>query len=201
MLSTATAKQGLIFIAIFLILPVQILAQSGDVPVPTEISKPTETPTPAETPVSTISAPAQAVSAPRVTPPPVSPISTPLHSTSLSPLLPLLSTVSDYQASPPSITTVQVSNDLVLGIVVALIATTSSAFGYAVYKGKTQKKNKKNDRCGNIRELLEQKKKELEESIRSWPEAKIKELAQEKVVSEFKKNEDTKKILETAENL
>ena len=212
----ASTKKRLIFIAFFLILPTQILAQSGDVPVTTETPMPKETPAsvpaetpisvPTETPASTISAPATAGSAPKVTPTPVSSVSTPFPSPRPSAVIsttpqttPEASVGAEIQTLPN--TTAQVSNNLVLGSTIALVAAISAAFGYVIYRGKTQKKNDKDDRCGSIRELLEQKKKELETSMRNWPEEKIKALAKTTVSGELKKNEDAKKVIETAESL
>lgn len=201
-------NQGLIFIAIFFILPIQIFAQTGEAPVitetPSDASTAVETPvpSPAETPVSEVAAPAQTISAPRVTPPPiVSPANTPLPSLNSSPVPSISPELTASPSTTPSTTTAQASNNLALGGVLAIVTAISVAFGYVVYRGKTKKNNDKDDRCGSIRELLEQKKKELEESIRNWPEEKIKALAKEKVLGEIKKDGDAKKVIETAESL
>lgn len=76
---------------------------------------------------------------------------------------------------------------------------------YGVFKFKKSKKNKNSEdsdgKCGSIRELLEQKKKELEEVVKNWPAEKIKGMAQDKILGELKKDEDAKKIIATSENL
>ena len=65
-------------------------------------------------------------------------------------------------------------------------------------RSKTQDKQPE-DKCGGIKDLLEQKKKELEEMAKNWPEEKLKEIGQEKILGEIKKNETAKKIIETTE--
>ena len=206
-----------ILLSLFLFLPIVVLAQSGDVPIPTESPKgiPAETPVSVlmETPSSVVSTPVTDDSVPRVTPTPVISSSTILLSPRPSSVIlttPGTTPIASVSPIPsPSNTTAQVSSNLVLDFVLAIVAGIFAIFGFSVYQRKTQKNNdpstkfrtSKDDRCGSIRDLLEQKKKELEESLRNWPEEKIKSLAQGKVIGELKKNEDAKKVIETAESL
>ena len=79
------------------------------------------------------------------------------------------------------------------------IAMGAGLIGFlAAIQIKKKKKNKE-DRCGSIKELLEQKKKELEEYIRTLPEERFKEFVKGKTLEELNKNEDLKKVLETIE--
>lgn len=176
----------LILIATFLILPASVLAQNGSVPVQT-----------------TIVAPAQATSAARtVVPSPTpTPTPTPRPSPPASPS-PTSLTVTPIPPTPTILTTdVPAANNGAVGAIIGLVASVSAVGGYLVYKGKTSQKKTGKNRCGNIRELLEQKQKELEGFVRKWPEEKLKSMAKEKVVGELKKDEDVKKIIETAESL
>lgn len=67
---------------------------------------------------------------------------------------------------------------------------------------KNEKDDKKdNERCKNIKSLLEHKKKELEDMVREWPEKKLKETAKDKVLTELKKDETAEKILETVDSV
>lgn len=71
---------------------------------------------------------------------------------------------------------------------------------YEVFKFK-KSQNKKNhkdseERCGSIKELLEQKEKELEDMIKNWPADKLKQVAENKITEQLEKNEETKKLLE-----
>ncbi|MDP3793003.1 MAG: hypothetical protein Q8Q89_04745 [bacterium] len=189
----------LILIVTFFTLPTLVLAQSGGT-------------VPTETPVSTTVAPAAgAVLAPRVTPtltltPTASPLPTPLPSAPSGgggPTLlpsPIFSPSVSISPIPTPADTSEAAGNSVVGII-AFIGSVLAVAGLAVYKAKTNKKNSDNDRCGNIKELLEQKKKELEEMIKNWPDEKLKSMAQDKVLGGLKKDEDVKKVIDTAENL
>ena len=48
---------------------------------------------------------------------------------------------------------------------------------------------------------LEQKKKELEEMVKSWPDEKLKAVAKETLVSQLKENNEAKFAIETAEKV
>lgn len=208
-------KRILVIIETLLILPILVFAQSDGTSVTDSTSSPqareTPVPTSADTggsaPDSTITAPAEAVSVPRtvITPTPApttspslapspTPSSTPLPSPTFSPAI----SISPVQTP---LATFQVAGHSVTSVVVAFIASILAAAWYVTYKAKIKKNDGNNNRCDSIKELLEQKKKELEEMVRKWPEEKIKAIAKEKVLSELKKDEDAKKVIETAEDL
>ncbi len=69
-------------------------------------------------------------------------------------------------------------------------------------KGAQEKNREKDDnRCDNIKELLDQKKKELEDMVRGWPEEKVKQMATDRVLGELKKDEGVRKVLDVAEDV
>lgn len=75
----------------------------------------------------------------------------------------------------------------------ALLAAILGA--YTVFRNQVKKQKSNSDRCDSIKELLEQKKKEVEEMIKNWPQDKIKSIIEGKVVEQLEKNEETRKIL------
>lgn len=62
------------------------------------------------------------------------------------------------------------------------------AFGLTFLVRGNQKKTGDERKCDNIKELLEQKKKELEEMIKAWPEEKLKVLAMDAALTQAKKD-------------
>lgn len=62
-----------------------------------------------------------------------------------------------------------------------------------------QENQKEEKRCDDIKSLLEQKKKELEDMLRGWPEEKVKAMAKGVIMKELKKDEDVKKAIEEFE--
>ncbi len=94
-------------------------------------------------------------------------------------------------------------NTMILAAVAALVAA-AVAYGASrlMRKGNKDKKDKKeeNQKCEDIKTLLEQKSKEFEDMVRKWPKEKLQEMAKEKVLTELKKDEGTKKILDTVES-
>lgn len=70
-----------------------------------------------------------------------------------------------------------------------------------VPKKQDQNQSRNDNKCDNIKELLDQKKKELEDMVRGWPEEKLKAMAQEKVLEKFEKDEDFKTVLDATESI
>lgn len=93
----------------------------------------------------------------------------------------------------------------IAGIIFAAVAGIGAAFvavkfllrGKHNADGNSQKKE--DARCDDIRSLLEQKKKELEEMLQKWPEDKLKAMAKGVIMKELKKDEDIKSAIETFE--
>ncbi|MBX4190025.1 hypothetical protein KW791_01895 [Candidatus Parcubacteria bacterium] len=96
------------------------------------------------------------------------------------------------------ITTTEPEGDSSVPYVVAgsLIALALAAIGYQNQKSN---QNKDKDRCGNVRELLEQKKREMKDMLKSLPSDKAKEFAKEAALGQVKKNDDLRKVLEKVE--
>lgn len=83
------------------------------------------------------------------------------------------------------------------GILVVL-----GALGVALKKKDAKGREKEDDdsgKCDNIKELLEQKKAELEEFARTWPEERLKETGKDAIIKEVRKDEDTARMLDAAE--
>ncbi|MDO8496259.1 MAG: hypothetical protein Q7S43_03245 [bacterium] len=191
----------IILLSIILAGPSFVLAQ-GSVP----DARVTDTPMPAD--AGGVAATATPVAAPAVTsavtPRPVLttavPMPTPRPTPPISPQLsPQSESLTEDQPDP-------LPEDWFYKYALTLLGVGGVALlSYGVFKfnKSKQNKNKKDSdgKCGSIRELLEQKKKELEGMIKNWPEEKLKSMAQEKIVGELKKDEDAKKIIETFENL
>ncbi len=155
-----------------------LLAQNpdGSVPTPTPDMPPVETPvaTPESTGAVSRTQPPQVIISPSSTPTPtasviIQPTITP------SPLpLPQVSSNSD------------VSMVLIGGVVAAI-----GFIGIAGYlKQKKNKNTKDENSCDSIREALEQKKEELKEFAKTYPQEKLKEMA-------ANQNETTAQILDT----
>lgn len=181
------AKLSLVLVIICTFSPFYAWAQGGSVPI--ETSAPVEATSAARTVAPTVTP----VPTPRPTPP-----STPV--TSSGPVV--MPTISAELVSSPDLETENSAgiNFSIVGLIVLAAACVLGFFGIKISK-KGQQAKQENGRCDSIRDLLEQKKKELEEFVRNWPEEKIKSLAQQKIIGELKKNDDAKKIIETAESL
>jgi len=176
--------------------PSLVMAQ-GSVP----DARATDTPMPADASLSAtavpIEAPAAIVTAtPRPVMTTVAPMPTPRPSPRSSPEL---ENLAEDQPDP-------LPEDWFYKYALTLLGVGGAALlSYGVFKfnKSKQNKNKKDSdgKCGSIRELLEQKKKELEDMVKNWPEEKLRSMAQEKIVGELKKDEDAKRIIETVETL
>lgn len=191
----------IILVSVILAGPSFVLAQ-GSVP----DARVTDTPIPADT--GGVSATAAPVAAPAatsiVTPRPVLttavPIPTPRPTPPISPQLsPQPESLAGDQPDP-------LPENWFYKYALTLLGMGGVALlSYGVFKFNKSKQNKNNKdsdgKCGSIRELLEQKKKELEVMIKNWPEEKLKSVTQEKISGELKKDEDIKKVIETAESL
>jgi HAD superfamily hydrolase (TIGR01509 family) len=100
--------------------------------------------------------------------------------------------------------------DMGLGTVALLVLAVAAgvAAAFAVVKSFLRGKTKKNTgdhkqeekKCDDIQSLIEQKKKELEDAIRGWPEEKLKAMARGVIMKELKKNEDVKGAIEEFES-
>ncbi len=179
---------GLIFITtIFLSSPIFVFAQRGSVPSPVGSVRATVVPS-APTNAAVNSA---QIATPRPIPPTIAPQATATASPSVAPTtsaLPVESSGSD------SMGLITIASAAVLGLLGML------GLKFAK-KGGQQEQKKDEGRCDSIKQLLEQKKKELEETVKGWPEEKLKSIAQEKVIGELKKNEDARELIEIAEDL
>lgn len=174
-------------ILITLFLPAIVLAQDGTIPI-------SDTTATASQAVNTSRAPtptASTGSGITTTPTPIS-RQTPVLTPKLSP------TPTETPRPIPATTEDETSN---YGLIIGLIAGLSAIGGFFIFKAKTKEKKTDNGRCDSIKELLERKKKELEDFVQKWPEEKIKSLAKEKITDELKKDDDGRKIIETAESL
>jgi uncharacterized protein len=79
---------------------------------------------------------------------------------------------------------------------IAAIIAGAVAGGFLIKSKISNQDNKKNnDPCGNIRELLERKKREFEKMIQKWPEDKLKGIVEKKIESELNKNEAGRQFL------
>lgn len=81
----------------------------------------------------------------------------------------------------------------------ASVVVIAGAYGIARATLKNTQNND-NKKCDDIKSLLEQKKKELEEAARNWPEEKIKATLQNKTLDIIKKDADAEKVIAAAEN-
>lgn len=183
----------LIFIA--LIFPVQILAQDGSVPEARVMDVPMPS---ADAGVSATSAPvAVPVATSVVTPHPALTTVAPIPTSRPSP-------ASEQEFKSQNLAGEESSSlpeDWFYKYALTLLGVGGGALlSYGVLKFKKSRNNKNekdSDRkCGSIRELLEQRKKELEAMIKNWPQDKLKQIAEEKVTEQLEKNEETKKLLE-----
>ncbi len=205
----------LILIIFFFVLPVMTLAQTDGRSSPSET--PIETPssgsaggTSDSVPTSAVSVPPQAVPArtgvpqssvlptqtPRPSPLPPSTGSTSSPQASFQPL-PSISPVSSPVLSTSSGQTSTTIMAVLSVVVIGVLSYPASVF----FRNRVKNKKREEGRCNSIKAMLDQKRKELEDFVRNWPEEKIKSITKEKIVSELKKDEDAKKVIETAESL
>jgi len=88
---------------------------------------------------------------------------------------------------------------LIVGTIGGLVS-----LGMRLYrKNKNQQSGDSDDgqKCDSIKQLLEAKKKELEDMIRGWPEDKLKALAGEKIAGTFARSETAKQGIEIAQDV
>ena len=187
-------KYFLILVVMIIASPIIAMAQSDGTAVPTETPIATSALLPADTPTTgtarTVAPVATVAPKPTLTPSPMGESITPAPIVSIDP-------VADFTNPADS------SGEFSWSLISLIAVGVGLILGFFGVKMMIKMPNRKlsNNRCDGIRDLLEQKKKELENFIRNWPEEKIKALAKEAVIAELKKNDDSKKIIETAESL
>ena len=205
--------------AVLVFVPVFALAQTGSVPASSSSSagsiRATATPA-AATGASTTPAAGSAPSAGAVaTPRPISTTAVPIPSA-----IPSLSVepVKDCISGPPGTdcaTSSSANNFDLIAIVATAFLAVLGILGSKVikkrgqdnraqveqssYDGNNQQKDE--NRCDNIKEVIEQKKKELAEMVKNWPEEKLKQMAIERALSVLKRDEDIKKVVDTVEDI
>ena len=104
--------------------------------------------------------------------------------------------ISNQVSEPAELNT---GNNSSLARIVALIAGLGVAGFIALnMKGKSRP-DRDDNRCDGIKELLEQKKRELEDMVKNWPKDKVKAVMEDKITEQLEKDEDTKKILKIRE--
>lgn len=96
-------------------------------------------------------------------------------------------------ASPPTIEDQDYDLNLIF---LASLVGAATLGGFAALKIKIKKQKQNINRCDSIKELLEQKKRELEAMIKSWPQDQAKKIIEGKIIEELEKNDETRKILE-----
>ncbi len=74
-----------------------------------------------------------------------------------------------------------------------------SAAVIAIFLRSDKKEKGDESKCDDIREMIEQKKRELEETIRAWPEEKLKSLATDAALAEASSDPAAKALIETAQ--
>jgi len=159
------------------------------------------TSSPSQAPQATLATPAQPRSTSKATstiPPRSVPIATPVTSTNTNAITALAEPTTT--ASTTSSSTGPGLNLLALAGIAVLGAL--SALGVQQFKKTKQNTSQQNDdgRCDNVKQLLDQKKKELENMMRGWPEEKIKAMAQEKALEALKQNDTAKETIEAIES-
>ena len=102
----------------------------------------------------------------------------------------------------PEITAISTKNNFTI-IAIISIATLAllGMLGIKLTKKLKNNNDKDQDGCNDIKQLLQQKKKELEDMIRDWPKEKVEEMAKNKVLKELKKDENFKEALEIKEGV
>ncbi|MDP3696502.1 MAG: alpha/beta fold hydrolase [Candidatus Taylorbacteria bacterium] len=108
----------------------------------------------------------------------------------------------DVQASPVSGVSPEDADGFSEVAVIVALGLGAVAWGAYVIRAKIKKsQEEKPDRCGNFRELLEQKKKELQEMTQGWPEKKVKEVARDRITNKLKQNKNLAKVLNISESM
>jgi len=98
-------------------------------------------------------------------------------------------TPNNAKPNSPAQTPQKKQNTVLLAVIAtAVLGTLAWAFSKFFRKSSTEKSDgKDNSRCKNIKSLLDQKIKEAEETAKSWPEEKLKELIIQKTLTEEQK--------------
>lgn len=91
-------------------------------------------------------------------------------------------------------------NNVNLGLIALAGAALLSGLGFLGFKLSNKSKNKE-DECDSIKDLIEQKKRQLEEEIRNYPEEKLKGAVKEIILNQLKKNEALNSSIEIAKDL
>ena len=183
----------IIVVVVVLIVPIKILAQ-GSVPnardtgtvMPTDPSSATNL-----APASAIIRTANPLPTPTLT---AKPTYSPKSTTKPSPQV-----IQSVQPEPQSEQSQPTGNSItpvvLTGIILSVLGLTALSL-----KSKKIKQNKKqqNDdgRCNGIKELLEQKKKELQEAVQNWPQDKLKAITEVKAIEFLSKDEIAKEGIE-----
>lgn len=153
-------------------------------------------------------APLQQTTTPSVSPasPAANPKSSPVSPT--KPAVPKIiqqpSAAQISQSAPvkQSAASVSASNHLILwaSILAALLAV-AAFFGFTVSQKKPNKNvNQKKNTCSSIKDLIDQKKQELQELVKDWPQEKLQEMAQDKVFEKLGEFEMTEKFADITES-
>lgn len=87
-----------------------------------------------------------------------------------------------------------------VAIWVAIAVAVASAMGWFGLNTKNKGKSQEN-KCDSIKDLIEQKKKQLEEEIKNYPENKLKGVAKDVIINQLKKNEALGTTIEIAEDV
>ncbi len=184
-----------IFIALSLVLPFFVFAQSGGtVPAPTDSSgsaimpqsSGTSVAQPVSQPTPSTSTPTQTV-APRATTPPA-----PVQNNVV--VIP----PSNVETQIPVNNNSQNNTALFFGIG-ALAVILAGLLGFKLSSKNNDQKSE--NKCDNIKNLIDQKKRELQETIQNWPQEKLKGVAKEELLRRLKKNEAMGEAIEITEDL
>lgn len=154
--------------------------------VPTATPSATGVTTPVSTPPASIS-PRSVPSSSPILPSSSPNIPTPTNEISILPVAPINTPTSGVSG-------------LLTGEIISFVVLGVGMLGLKLKNKNKKTKEKEEQRCDNIKTLIDRKKKELEEMIRNWPEEKIKEMAKDKIIEGLKKDEHVKKVLDAAEN-
>jgi hypothetical protein len=146
---------------------ISVPAEAQSTPATVRTAEPTSTPTPS----------VSSVPSPQATPDPSVDLSTPTPEAALTP-----------PTSPESPFSGIIWSIVILAVLGFLSVLTA-------LKMKFKDTRESINKCDSIKEILEQKKRELEEMIKNYPKDKLKEIVEGKITEQLEKNEDTKKIL------
>lgn len=123
----------------------------------------------------------------------------------IAPASPTLKPTVSVSATPSPSTSIEPSEDSEApsnsqNTLFALASAAALAVaGYVTFKSKNKGQPKDENPCGSIKELLEQKKREMEEMVKSWPQDKAKDIIEGKITDQIKKNEVAAAVLEMKE--